>query len=45
MNDETEAYHLGDIEVNSCLVSLFLFPQSGNEIVIQRKEGRFLKKY
>lgn len=24
MNDETEAYHLGDIEVNSCFGSMII---------------------
>ena len=33
MNDETEAYHLGDIEVNSCFGSMLIFPKCGNEIV------------
>lgn len=38
MNDETEAYHLVDIEVNSCFGSMFIFPKCGNEIVIKQKE-------
>jgi hypothetical protein len=38
MNDETEAYHLGDIEVNSCFGSMLIFPKCGNEIVIKQKK-------
>lgn len=38
MNDETEAYHLGYIEVNSCFGSMLIFPKCGNEIVIKQKE-------
>lgn len=45
MNDETEAYHLGDIEVNSCFGSMLIFPKCGNEIVIKQKSDLSIKKY